>query len=517
MFFYFPILVLLISIARALPPISNLSPPPVALRDRTSIFGIRQPVSEYFGGATVADLNRDGYPDLILTYHNKNATEVYYGTGKGNFRKTTLRLFGDIHGISVAPRNAKSNDMLISVSLGGGRGANLRPPTMVLVKNENAEIVTTKLGFGPGKGRGRLPIFGDWKRRAKGESRWNDGGPDIVLINMLSGDSSLKQFAYENSKSGFIFRNIRGGLESVDEERAIVTDVDNDGIMEIVHFSVLHIYRLTKPFTFVDFTKNLWPGWRNLQRSIAAVAELDYDNDGRMDLYLARCASSIVTPRGPASVREHGDVLLRNVGGKYVDVTQQVGLGGMTGNSIAVSVGDADNDGWIDIYISLYKQEDIWLMNKGGNGFEPRRTGMAKMTGRVGGSALVADIDLDGDVDVIVGQGWRKKYKGNYRFYRNELNRSGTNYLLVRVGNELSQACTALHAIVTVTLPNKKMIRRVGGRGTALGGESFIDTVHFGMGKAWTATKVSVKWACGGSQEKYNVMANSRIVMGRFP
>src|SRR5262245_2034189 len=79
----------------------------------------------------------------------------------------------------------------------------------------------------------------------------------------------------------------------------------------------------------------------------SGVAWLDYDNDGWLDLYFVNGANLSAGKASP------GNALLRNTGkGAFVDVTQQAGVAGDGGFGTGVAVGDYDNDGDLDLYVT---------------------------------------------------------------------------------------------------------------------------------------------------------------------
>lgn len=437
---------------------------------------------------------------------------IYFGTANASFTLSSFSLLSDIHGVAVAPRTARSLDKIIAVSVGGGRGSHPRPPFMFLVRpNRSISSITYELGFGQEATRGRVPIFLDMSMQARRERQANQGGPDVLFINLLGTGRAFRQFAYRNEHGNFSLHAVPG-LSKENEERAILTDVNNDGVMEVVHFSVFKIFKLVAPFTFKDVTRIVWPGWRDLQRSVSAVVELDYDNDGWMDLYIARSNSNIVTPRGPPYVPEYSDVLLRNKRGVYVEVSQSAGLPRRT-NSMGVTAEDFDNNGFVDILITMFKGPDVLLLNRGDGTFESLDPRTSKPESARGMNVMAVDYDLDGRVDFITGQGWRKAYRGKFYLMRNVMRQTTyNNYLLVRVGNDATKASTALNAVVIVVLPGRqRVMRRVGGRGAQAGGLSLIDTVHFGLGPAKRVSAVVVKWPTGSAQVKRGIGANRMI------
>lgn len=464
-------------------------------------------------------MDGDGIYDLALTFHNRSPMQVYFGLPGGTYERSPFTLKADIHGVSVAQRNTSNAERLMTLSVGGGRGTNLRVPRIFVVKkNRTIEDVSFRYGFGDDetKSRGRVAVFMDLSMKTRFQQRRNGGGPDLLFINLLGSNVGLKHYAFENVQGDYELRDIPE-FQSINEERAIVTDIDNDMKMELVHFSILRFFNLTAPFHLTEITSQVKPAIRALRRSISAVCELDYNNDGLMDLYIARARSALVTPRGPPEVEDTDDVLLKNVGGRYVDVTAEALIPNGT-DSMGVSAADFDNNGYVDIIICTYYGPDKILLNNGDGTFMEIDPQTNKANTTRGSNVVAFDYNMDGRVDYIEGQGWKKAFLGNYRLMKNFMRLSSNNhYLHVRVGNEFTNACTSLNALVTVYMPRRKrMVRRVGGRGAQAGGQSYLDTVHFGLGSVTLVRRVRVRWTVGTSRVLRDVMADQKVSFGVF-
>ncbi len=134
-----------------------------------------------------------------------------------------------------------------------------------------------------------------------------------------------------------------------------------------------------------------------------AVAALDYDNDGWVDLFFLNGAPSPEHVRTePASFNR----LFRNVGkGQFVDVTLESGLSGegIRGYPQGVAVGDYDNDGNVDILVTNYG-DNVLYRNEGNGRFTDvtARAGVAMTRHPLKASAAFLDFDNDGYLDLFV-------------------------------------------------------------------------------------------------------------------
>jgi hypothetical protein len=130
----------------------------------------------------------------------------------------------------------------------------------------------------------------------------------------------------------------------------------------------------------------------------AGVGVLDYDRDGDQDLFFVNSSYWSGHPVSPAPIQ----ALYRNDGnGHFVDVTKEAGLD-TTFYAQGVAVGDYDNDGYVDLYITgIYRG---YLFHNDGKGrFEDvtEAAGARGPHGWLTGAAFV-DIDNDGDLDLFI-------------------------------------------------------------------------------------------------------------------
>ena len=151
----------------------------------------------------------------------------------------------------------------------------------------------------------------------------------------------------------------------------------------------------------LSFTYNPGPGPRTPPMMMGGgVGLLDYDGDGRLDVYLVQ--GGAFPP--PGGVPPQGDRLFRNRGdGTFEDATARAGLAGFPGGyGYGVTVGDVDRDGLPDLFVTRWRSYALYR-NKGGGAFEDVTDAWG-----LGGardwptSAAFADLDGDGDLDLYV-------------------------------------------------------------------------------------------------------------------
>lgn len=142
------------------------------------------------------------------------------------------------------------------------------------------------------------------------------------------------------------------------------------------------------------------------------VAWGDYDGDGDLDLYVVNL--------GPGGAGQ-ANVLLRNDGATFTDVTAQAGVGD-TGPGVAAAWADMDNDGDLDLFASNRPGDNALYRNDGAGQFEEigGAAGVSDSYG-MGEGAAWADDDRDGIVDLYVANysGASAPYNQPNRLFRN--------------------------------------------------------------------------------------------------
>jgi enediyne biosynthesis protein E4 len=130
----------------------------------------------------------------------------------------------------------------------------------------------------------------------------------------------------------------------------------------------------------------------------SGVALLDYDNDGWLDIYLVN-GSTVPALKGKETP-PRAMLLHNNHDGTFTDVTEKAGVANERWG-FGVAVGDYDNDGWPDIYVSNFGKNRLYHNNHDGT-----FTDVAEKAGvTLGGwstGATWGDYDRDGLLDLFV-------------------------------------------------------------------------------------------------------------------
>ncbi len=222
----------------------------------------------------------------------------------------------------------------------------------------------------------------------------NDGLPDIFFTSNMGANK-----LYLN-KGNFKFEDIskKAGIEQADKWNTgvVMADINNDGFLDIYVCNAGY-----KKFT--DNQKNalfINSGNNTFTESAAKygldeggytthAAFFDYDLDGDLDCYILNNSFIPVNTLNYANNRDlraedwdvkdflkgGGDKLMRNDNGHYTDVTKQEGIySSLIGFGLGVTIGDANNDNYPDIYVSndFYEKDYLYINQGNGNGSSPR-------------------------------------------------------------------------------------------------------------------------------------------------
>ncbi len=135
-----------------------------------------------------------------------------------------------------------------------------------------------------------------------------------------------------------------------------------------------------------------------LESMCGGVAFFDYDNDGWLDILLVNGSTLEDLRRGtsPNSKLYHN-----NRDGSFTDVSARAGIS-HRGWGMGVCVGDYDNDGWEDLYLTYFGGGVLYQNNGDGTFRDVTATAGAGNTGRWGASCAFGDYDNDGYLDLYV-------------------------------------------------------------------------------------------------------------------
>jgi hypothetical protein len=261
----------------------------------------------------------------------------------------------------------------------------------------------------------------------------NDGWLDIFLVNGWR----LEGFPKGQEPSSHLFKNNRDGtftdvtvkaglVHSGWGQGVCVGDYDNDGFDDlfVTYFGKNLLYHNNGNGTFTDVSEKSGVAETG-KRWNSGCAFVDYDRDGRLDLFVANYIDldlatapvpesgpcnykGLLVACGPPGLNGGKNILYHNNGdGTFKDVSEAAGILAANGTyGLGVLTADFDNDGWPDIYVANDSTASALYKNLGNGKFTDvaMEAGCAlsadgKPQAGMGVSAI--DYDLDGNLDIL--------------------------------------------------------------------------------------------------------------------
>jgi len=240
----------------------------------------------------------------------------------------------------------------------------------------------------------------------------NDG-----LLDLFFSGNQVKNKLYLN-KGNLQFEDItdKAGVEgnSTWNTGSIMGDFNNDGLLDIYVCAVVGINgfngfnELYINNGNTTFTESAAKFGLDFDSYSSSAALLDYDMDGDLDLYLLNHAVHTQESYGRANLRNKrnyatGDKLMRNDGGKFIDVSEEAGIfGGVNGYGLGIAVSDLNQDGWPDMYVGNdFHEDDYYYINNQDGTFTESLKQYFGHTSRFSMGNDIADINHDGYPDII--------------------------------------------------------------------------------------------------------------------
>lgn len=261
----------------------------------------------------------------------------------------------------------------------------------------------------------------------------NDGWLDIFLVN----GTRLEGFAAGQEPVSRLFKNNRDGTFTDVTMKAGVAhsgwgqgvcigDYDNDGFEDlfVTYFGKNVLYHNNGNGTFSDVSEKAGVAG-NGKRWNTGCAFVDYDRDGKLDLFVANYIDldlktapvpesgpclykGVMVACGPPGLNGGKNILYHNNGdGTFSDVSERAGIHKANGTyGLGVLTADLDNDGWPDIYVANDSTASALYQNKKDGTFVDiaLEAGCALSPDgkpQAGMGISAADYDLDGNLDLV--------------------------------------------------------------------------------------------------------------------
>jgi hypothetical protein len=457
-------------------------------------------------GVCVGDFDNDGWPDLYVTNFGRN--RLYRNTGQGTFTDvaesagvavdgwSTGCAFGDYDGDGKL-------DLFVAgyINLDPAKLPPAPPGAGTVHKDGGAPgPAPEQRGMGAAYSPG-LPYCEYRGQPVMCGPRGLKGAPDHLFHN--NGDGT---FTDVSARAGVAdtagFYGFGVAFFDFDDDGRLDLFVANDSTPN-------YLYRNQGDGTFKDvsYTSGAALDETGREQAHMGVAIGDYDNDGRDDIHVTNFA-------------DDSNVLYHNDGnGLFSDVSYAAGIGRPSVPFLGwgTSFLDYDNDGRLDLFVAnghVYPLVDRFDWN---TSYRQRPLLFRNVKGRfveVGGSAgpamavawpsrglAVGDIDNDGDVDVLINNIDEAPV-----LLRNDGGHRAGHWLTVRLVGDPARKCPrdAIGSVVYCTAGGLRM------RGEVASGRSQLSQsdlrVHFGLGPATRVDRLEVRWA-NGPTVSYDVPA----------
>ena len=351
--------------------------------DVTEAAGLAHAGAHNYGmGVTVADYDNDGFPDLYVTNYGKN--KLYHNNGDGTFTDVTQKAGVAAGGWSASAGfvdydNDGRLDLFVTRYMEwdtqhskacGDAQPRYCPPgefpatTNILYRNRGDgtfEDVSQKSGIAAKKGRALGVAFADYDE---------DGFADIFVAN-----DGMEQYLFHNNRNGtFTEKGLEAGTALTDDGKPFsgmgvdFRDYDNDRRPDII---ITDLARQNYAVYHNDGEGSF--SYRTLQSGLAVLSGgssgwgvrfEDFDNDGWKDLFVAQShVMDNVEKVDPSLHYLEPPLLALNREGRFQRADSGVSTP-LAGRGAAF--GDLDNDGFIDVVMTVLGGRPLVLRNRGG-------------------------------------------------------------------------------------------------------------------------------------------------------
>ena len=250
----------------------------------------------------------------------------------------------------------------------------------------------------------------------------NDGLPDLLFTaNMGSNKLYL-------NKGNLTFEDIteKAGIAEATKwsTGVVMVDINADGLLDIYICNAGYKKGIsTENALFINngdltFTEKAKEYGLNEDGYTTHTAFFDFDKDGDLDAYILNNSFIPVNTLNYANNRDirakdwpvkdfmkgGGDKLLRNENGKFIDVSEEAGIyGSLIGFGLGITIGDVNNDSWLDMYISNdFFEKDYLYINQQDGTFKEDLENRIGHTSMASMGADMADLNHDGLPEIFV-------------------------------------------------------------------------------------------------------------------
>jgi tetratricopeptide (TPR) repeat protein len=469
-------------------------------------------------GVIVDDFENNGLLDLAVSSYDVCAPlRFFHNNGDGTFTDRAVQAglsneLGGLNMIQADYNNDGCTDILVL------RGAWEFPMRKSLLRNNcdgTFTDVTREAGLAGPATRTQTAVWVDID---------NDGFLDLFVGNE-NGPSQL----FRNKGDG-TFEDIShaAGVDKIAFTKGVVAaDYDNDGFADL-YVSNLYggnfLYHNNHDRTFTEVSEKA--GVHQPQSQSFATWFFDYDNDGWPDLFVTSYFySADETLRSYLGLPHNVETLklYRNMkNGRFKDVTAEVGLDKIS-MPMGANFGDADNDGFLDIFLATGGPEygalvpKMLLRNDEGKSFVDITASSGVGELHKGHGVAFADLGNNGREDILVSIGGATPGDAHaFRVFRNPGNDNDwITVKLVGVRTNRSAIGARLHLTVENAGKPPRSIYRTVGSGGSFGASPLQQ--HIGLGKSAKIANLEIWWPASNTRQNFlNVGTNQFIEIKEF-
>jgi hypothetical protein len=480
------------------------------------------------GGCIFDDFTGDGRPDVFTSsFDVAHGASLYVNRGDGTFddRSRTAGLDDQVYALNVTRADFDNDGQLDVLLL---RGAWEKPARLSLLRNRGGGVfedvtVASKLGepiatesaaWGDYDDDGWLDLFVCGEYRVKPDSESGESSTSIT-------DPRNRCRLYHNQGNG-TFADVAAPAGVLNErwaKGAAWGDYDNDGRLDLFVSNMegpARLYHNRGDGTFADVAPDL--GILGPPHGFTCMF-WDYDDDGWLDILVADYSSNLAEVVAdylglPVHSDDHAH-LYHNLGPRgFREVSRESGLARPM-PTMSVNAGDIDNDGDLDLYLGTGWMSlsglvpDLMYVNVGSR-FEDvtESTGTGHL--QKGHGVSFADWDDDGDLDVFVvlGGGYPGD-RGYNALFQNPGH--GHHWLKVRlVGKKTNRAALGARLRIDLGGRSPRSIHRVIGNNGSFGGNSLVQSI--GLLDAKAIDRLTVTWPTTKMTQVFQAIAADQSI-----
>jgi VCBS repeat protein/ASPIC/UnbV protein len=457
------------------------------------------------GGVAAEDYDGDGWLDILTSTSDPLGPLLYYhNQGDGSFEDRsasahTAEQLGGLNLIAADYDNDGDKDALVL------RGAWLLDHGQIrnsLLRNEAGASfldVTRAAGVAEPPCPTQAAVFADLD---------SDGWLDLFVGNEsrieIDGKGNYPSQLFHSQGDGS-FRDVSAaaGVRNDRYAKGVTAgDYDDDGDLDLYVSNIgkNRLYRNDGKARFEDVA----PAAGVVEPSGRSFATwfFDYDEDGRLDIWVAAYASSIADLAAEALGLPHKGTppcLYRNLGdGTFRDMAPELGLARPM-LPMGANFGDIDNDGWLDMYQSTGDpmlqslMPNLMFRNAGGKRFEDvtAATGLGHL--QKGHGVAFADFDHDGDQDLFHQLGGFVPVDRFQNALFENRGQGGHWLALELVGTRTNRDGNGARVRVELETPaGPRTLHRAVGSVSSFGGSPLRQQI--GLGDATRITRLEIRW-----------------------